>query len=209
MKAVVYDRYGPPDVLRIEDVTEPVPASDEVLIRIRATGVTRGDTHLRSGRPLVSRVQSGLRRPKRRILGHELAGEVEAVGAAVTEFAAGDRVFGALPSFALGTGAHAEYMCVPERFPLAHVPAGMSFEQAGGVGDGALLALNCLRPAGGLAGKRILVYGAARARSRRAASTCRRTDLRTSPCGSCTSGSATRRSCSSCLPECARRTSSF
>jgi NADPH:quinone reductase-like Zn-dependent oxidoreductase len=160
MKAVVYDRYGPPDVLRIEDVTEPVPASDEVLIRIRATGVTRGDTHLRSGRPLVSRVQSGLRRPKRRILGHELAGEVEAVGAAVTEFAAGDRVFGALPSFALGTGAHAEYMCVPERFPLAHVPAGMSFEQAGGVGDGALLALNCLRPAGGLAGKRILVYGA-------------------------------------------------
>jgi NADPH:quinone reductase-like Zn-dependent oxidoreductase len=138
----------------------PVPAPDEVLVRIRATGVTRGDTHLRSGRPFVSRIQSGLRRPKRRILGHELAGEVETVGAAVTEFEVGDHVFGALPSLALTTGAHAEYMCVPESFPLAHMPAGMSFEEAGGVGDGAMLALNCLRPAGRLEGKRILVYGA-------------------------------------------------
>ena len=123
-------------------------------------GVTRGDTHLRSGRPFVSRVQSGLRQPKRRILGHELAGEVEAVGAAVTEFEVGDRVFGALPSLALSTGAHAECMCVPESFPLTHIPAGLSFEEAGGVGDGALLALNCMRPAGRLEGKRILVYGA-------------------------------------------------
>ncbi len=131
-----------------------------MLVRVRATGVTRGDTHLRSGRPFVSRVQSGLRQPKRRILGHELAGEVEAVGAAVTEFEVGDRVFGALPSLALSTGSHAEYMCVLESFPLAHVPAGLSFEEAGGVGDGALLALNCLRPAGSLEGKRILVYGA-------------------------------------------------
>jgi NADPH:quinone reductase-like Zn-dependent oxidoreductase len=160
MKAVVHDRYGPPDVLRIEDVPKPVPASDEILVRVRATGVTRSDAHLRAGQPFVSRVLSGLLRPKRRILGHELAGEVEAVGAAVTEFEVGDRVFGALPYLALSTGAHAEYMCVPERFPLAHMPAGMSFEEAGGVGDGALLTLNVLRPAGGLEGKRILVYGA-------------------------------------------------
>ena len=160
MKAVVYDAYGPPEVLRIEDVPKPVPASDEVLVRIRATGVTRGDTHLRAGTPFVSRIQSGLRRPKRRVLGHELAGEVEAVGDAVTEFAVGDRVFGALPYLALTAGAHAEYMSVPERFPIAHVPAGLSFEEAGGVGDGALLTLNCLRPAGRLEGKRILVYGA-------------------------------------------------
>ena len=160
MKAVVHDRYGPPDVLRIEDVPKPVPAPDEVLVRIHATGVTRSDAHLRAGQPFVSRIQSGLRRPKRRILGHELAGQVEAVGAAVTEFAVGDRVFGAMPYLALSTGAHAEYMCIPERFPLAHMPAGMGFEEAGAVCDGALLTLNCLRPAGRLEGKRILVYGA-------------------------------------------------
>ena len=160
MKAVVHDRYGPPDVLRIEDVPKPAPAPDEILVRIRATGATRSDAHLRAGEPFVSRFHSGLLRPKRKILGHELAGEVEAVGAAVTEFEVGDRVFGALPYLALSTGAHAEYICVPERFPLAHMPAGMSFEEAGAVCDGALLTLSALRPAGGLEGKRILVYGA-------------------------------------------------
>jgi NADPH:quinone reductase-like Zn-dependent oxidoreductase len=160
MRAVVYERYGPPEVLRIEDVPKPEPAADEVLVRIRAAGVTRSDVHLRGGEPLVSRFQSGLLRPKRKILGHELAGEVEAVGAAVTEFAVGDRVFGALPYLALSSGAHAEYMCVSERFPLTDMPAGMSFEEAGAVGDGALLTLNCLRPAGRLEGKRVLVYGA-------------------------------------------------
>jgi NADPH:quinone reductase-like Zn-dependent oxidoreductase len=160
MKAVVYDRYGPPEVLRLEDVPKPVPAPDEVLVRIRATGVTRSDAHLRAGSPFVSRIGSGFRRPKRRILGGELAGEIEAVGAAVTEFAVGDRVFGALPYLALRTGAHAEFMSVPEKLPLAHMPAGMRFEEAGGVCDGALLTLNCLRPAGPLEGRRVLVYGA-------------------------------------------------
>ena len=150
MRAVVHDRYGAPEVLRIEDVPKPVPAPDEVLVRIHATGLTRSDAHLRAGTPFVSRIQSGLRRPKRRILGHELAGEVEAVGAAVTEFEVGDRVFGALPYLALSTGAHAEYMCIPERLPLAHMPAGLSFEEAGAVCDGALLALN-VPTAGGAA----------------------------------------------------------
>jgi NADPH2:quinone reductase len=160
VKAVVYERYGPPEVLRIEEVPKPVPAPDEILVRIRATGVTRSDAHLRSGDSVDGRFVSGFVRPKRKILGHELAGEVEAVGAAVTEFEVGDRVFGALPYLALSTGAHAEYMCVPERFPLAHMPDGTSFEEAGAVGDGALLTLNCLRPAGRLEGKRVLVYGA-------------------------------------------------
>ena len=160
MKAVVYDRYGPPDVLRVEDLPKPAPAADEILVRVRATGVTRSDAHLRAGEPFVSRFQSGLRRPKRKILGHELAGEVEAVGPAVTEFAAGDRVFGALPYLALEAGAHAEYICVPERFPLTQMPEGMSFEDAGAIADGVLLTLNGLRPAGRLDGKRILVYGA-------------------------------------------------
>jgi len=160
MKAVVYDRYGPPDVLRVEDVPKPAPAADEILVRVRATGITRSDAHLRAGEPFVSRFQSGLRRPKRKILGHELAGEVEAVGPAVTEFAVGDRVFGALPYLALEAGAHAEYICVPERFPLTQMPEGMSFEDAGAIADGVLLTLNGLRPAGRLDGKRILVYGA-------------------------------------------------
>ncbi len=160
MKAVVHDRYGPPEVLGIEDLPKPVPESDEVLVRIRASGVTRSDAHLRAGEPYVSRIGSGLLRPKRRVLGHELAGEIEAVGAAVSEFEVGDRVFGSLPYLALSTGAHAEYMCVPESFPLAHMPAAMSFEEAGAVCDGALLTLNALRPAAPLKGKRILVYGA-------------------------------------------------
>jgi len=160
VKAVVHDRYGPPEVLRIEDVPKPTPAPDEVLIRVRATGVTRSDTHLRAGEPSVGRLVSGLLRPKRRILGHELSGEVEAVGADATEFEPGDRVFGALPYLALTTGAHAEYICVPERFPIAHMPAGMAFEEAGAICDGAMLTLNVLRPAASLAGKRVLVYGA-------------------------------------------------
>jgi NADPH:quinone reductase-like Zn-dependent oxidoreductase len=160
VKAVVHDRYGPPDVLRIEEVPKPVPSADEILVRVRATGVTRSDTHARAGEPFVSRAMSGLRRPKRKILGHEFAGEVEAAGAAVTEFAAGDRVFGALPYLGLTAGAHAEYLCVAETAPVADMPAGLSFEEAGAVSDGVLLALNTLRPAGPLEGKRIVVYGA-------------------------------------------------
>jgi len=160
MRAVVHDRYGPPEVLRIEEVPKPVPAADEVLVRIRATGVTRADAELRAGAPYVARVQSGLRGPKRKILGHELAGEVEAVGESVTEFQVGDSVFGALPYLALSTGAHAEYMCIPERFPLSRMPAGLGFEEAGAVCDGVLLTMNSFKPARPLEGKRILVYGA-------------------------------------------------
>jgi NADPH:quinone reductase-like Zn-dependent oxidoreductase len=160
MRAVVHDRYGPPDVLRLEDVELPVPKDDEVLVKIHATGVTRSDAHLRAGTPRISRIQSGLRRPKRRILGHELAGEVEAIGRAVSEFEVGDRVFGALPYLTLTTGAHAEYICIPETSPIVPMPAGMSFEEAGAISDGAFLTLNCLHPAGDLSGKRVLVYGA-------------------------------------------------
>ena len=94
MRAVVHDRYGPPDVLRLEEVERPVPKDDEVLVRIHATTVNRTDCGLRSAEVFISRFVTGLRRPKRKILGMELAGEVEAVGAAVTEFAVGDEVFG-------------------------------------------------------------------------------------------------------------------
>jgi NADPH:quinone reductase-like Zn-dependent oxidoreductase len=160
MRAVIHDRYGPPDVLRLADVERPAPEPDEVLVRIRVTTVTRSDAHLRAGTPFVMRFQSGLRRPKRRILGHELAGVVEAVGADVTGLEVGDRVFGALPYLALRAGAHAEYMCIPASWPLAPIPEGMSFEQAAAVADGALLALNAYRPVEGLDTKDVLVYGA-------------------------------------------------
>jgi NADPH:quinone reductase-like Zn-dependent oxidoreductase len=155
MRAVVYDSYGPPDVLRLEDVERPVPNEDEVLVRIHATTVNRTDCGWRSAKPFFSRYFIGLRRPKRKILGSELAGVVEAVGAAVTEFQAGDHVFGVN-----GFGAHAEFVCMRESAPLAHKPAGMSFEDAAGVCDGVILALMGLRPAGLRSGKTILVYGA-------------------------------------------------
>ena len=119
MRAVVHDRYGPPEVLRLEDVARPVPKEDEVLVKVHATSVTRTDCGFRAAEPFFSRVFTGLLRPKRRILGMELAGEVEAVGAAVTEFEVGDEVFG------IRGGANAEYICVRESGVLAHKPAGI------------------------------------------------------------------------------------
>ena len=157
MKAVVHDRYGPPEVLRVEEVERPVPSDDEVLIRIRATTVNRTDCGLRRPHPFFVRAFSGIRRPKRRILGSELAGTVEAVGAAVREFAVGDEVFGVN---AAELGAHAEFACMREDAPLAHKPAGVSFEEAAAVCDGGILALSCLRMAEPCAGRRIAVYGA-------------------------------------------------
>ena len=135
MKAVVCDRYGPPEVLRLEDVERPVPDEDQILVRVRATTVNRSDCGRRSATPFFTRVFSGLRRPRWRIPGMEFAGEVEAVGAAVTEFEVGDHVFGVK-----GSGAHAEYMCVDESRPVAHKPAGLSFEEAASLPDGFIIA---------------------------------------------------------------------
>jgi NADPH:quinone reductase-like Zn-dependent oxidoreductase len=158
MKAVVYDRYGPPEVQRLEDVERPVPKEDEVLVKIRATTVTRTDCGIRAGKPILVRFFFGLRGPKQRILGTELAGEVEAVGAAVSEFAVGDHVFGSTAAFR--SGAHAEFICMPESAPLAHMPAGMTFEEAAAVSDGAILALMGLNSVHPQRGQTILVYGA-------------------------------------------------
>jgi NADPH:quinone reductase-like Zn-dependent oxidoreductase len=156
VRAVVQDRYGPPDVLRLEEVERPVPKDDEVLIRIRATTVTQTDTHARAAHPFFWRFFGGLRRPKWRTLGVELAGEVEAVGAAVSQFSVGDHVFGSPPGF----GAHAEFICLRESAPLAHKPAGLSFEEAAAVCDGAIQALSTLRTADVQEGQRIVIYGA-------------------------------------------------
>ena len=155
MRAVVYDRYGPPEVLRIEEVERPVPKDDEVLVSIHATTVTRTDCGLRSAEFFPSRFFTGLRRPNHGILGMELAGEIAAVGPAVSEFQIGDHVFGAR-----AYGAHAEFVCIRESAPLAHMPAGMTFEEAAAVCDGASLALACLRKTDLRKGRSILIYGA-------------------------------------------------
>jgi NADPH:quinone reductase-like Zn-dependent oxidoreductase len=156
MRAVVHDRYGPPDVLRLEDVERPVAKKDEVLVRIRATTVNRTDTGFRSAEFLVARVFTGLVRPRRKILGSEFAGVVEAVGASVTDFAVGDRVFGVNAK----GGAHAEFISLPESAPLAPMPNGVTYQEAAAVCDGAILALWVLRRMDLRKGQKILVYGA-------------------------------------------------
>ena len=155
MRAIVQDRYGPPSVLRLDDVPRPVPKDDEVLIRVRASTVTQSDTHVRAARPFFWRFLFGLRRPRWRTLGVEFSGEVEAVGAAVSEFSVGDPVFGTS-----WFGAHAEYICLRESAALARKPAGMSFEEAAAVCDGAMQALATLRAADVQAGQRVVIYGA-------------------------------------------------
>ena len=164
MKAVVYDRYGPPDVLRLADVERPVPNDDEVLVKIHATTVNRLDCHTREANRsgglaimLLSRLVSGPRRPRQPILGSEFAGEVETVGAAVKEFAVGDRVFG---ETGIGFGTWAEYTCMRESARIAHMPARASFEQAAAVSDGFLSAQWCLGPADVRKGQQVLIYGA-------------------------------------------------
>jgi NADPH:quinone reductase-like Zn-dependent oxidoreductase len=158
MRAVVHDRYGPPEVLRLEYVDRPTPKEDEVLIEIHATTVNRTDTHVRAANPFIWRLfGAGFRRPKQQVSGSELAGEVVAVGAAVTKFAPGDRVFG---TSGYRFGAHAEFICVPESGRIAHMPDGTTFEEAAATPDGALAALTSLRAVAPLEGKRIVVYGA-------------------------------------------------
>jgi NADPH:quinone reductase-like Zn-dependent oxidoreductase len=154
MKAVVHDRYGPPEVLRLEEVDRPHPADDEVLVRVQATTVTRTDCHMRAASPVIWRFLLGWRRPKRRILGLEFAGLVEDVGSAVTELSVGDRVFG------LRNGSHAEYVCVREAGLLAPIPEGLTFEEAAGVCDGMSQGIAGLRSGHVGPGTRLLVYGA-------------------------------------------------
>src|SRR5688500_2478459 len=159
MRAVVYDRYGPSDVSRLEDVERPVPKDGEILIRIHAAAVNRTDTGLRSAEYWISRFFTGLTKPKRkmRIPGTEFAGVVEEVGPAVSEFKVGDRVFGVSAKTA---GTHAEYLALPESEPVAHMPAGLSFEDAAAIPDGVVLALNVLRPADLERRKKVQIYGA-------------------------------------------------
>ncbi len=156
MRAVVQDRYGPPEVLRVEEVERPTPKDGEVLVRVRASTVSQTDTHVRGAHPPLWRLVGGLRGPRWRTLGVDFAGVVEVVGAGVTEFKADDEVFGLMRWL----GAHAEYVCVAENGPIAHKPAKLSFEEAAAVGDGAMQALATLRVGDVGKGSRVAIYGA-------------------------------------------------
>jgi NADPH:quinone reductase-like Zn-dependent oxidoreductase len=143
-------------VLRVDDVERPVPEDDEVLVRVYASTVTRGEAMgVRSKEYRFTRVLTGVRRPRKTFFGSEFAGRVEEVGPAVTKFQIGDEVFG------IQGGANAEYVAVRESGVIAQKPAELTYEEAAAIPDGSLLALSCLRPALPLAGKRVVVYGAA------------------------------------------------
>ncbi|TNF33298.1 MAG: NAD(P)-dependent alcohol dehydrogenase [Deltaproteobacteria bacterium] len=158
MKAIAYRTYGTPDVLHLEEVAIPTPAAHEIRIRVHAAAVSSADCTFRAGRDRMARMFTGLRRPKRPVLGTELAGVVEAIGDAVTRFAVGDAVYAATGD---DLGAHAEYVCVPEAGAVAHKPRNVDFAEAAALAEGTLTALPFLRDTAGLRpGQRVLVNGA-------------------------------------------------
>jgi NADPH:quinone reductase-like Zn-dependent oxidoreductase len=158
MKAVVYTEYGPPEVLHLKEVDKPILEDDEVLIKIHAAAITAGDVIVMKGEPLVTRLMTGLLKPKNTIPGKEMSGRVEAVGGNVTQFQPGDEVYGDLS--VAGWGAFAEYVSVPES-AIALKPANLTFEQSAAVPESALVALQALRDKGKIQpGQKVLINGA-------------------------------------------------
>ena len=162
MKAIVYHQYGAPDVLQLQTVEKPVPNGNEVLVKVHATTVTAADTRVRSFTVprsiwLPARIALGVRKPKNKILGAELAGEIESVGKEVKRFKQGDLVFAAtLPNF----GAYAEYKCLPEDVAISLKPSNLTDEEAAALPIGGRAALHYLRKANIQSGQNVLVYGA-------------------------------------------------
>jgi NADPH:quinone reductase-like Zn-dependent oxidoreductase len=157
MKASIYTKYGPPEVLSIQEIAQPVPKENEVLIKIHASSVNRTDCGFRSAEYVISRLFSGIFKPKRPVLGNEFAGVVEAIGSSVTNFNIGDRVFGYNDT---QFGAHAEYMCTPADGAIAIMPDQMSFQEGATMCEGGHYALCDIRAAKVTAGQEVLVYGA-------------------------------------------------
>ena len=163
MKAIICTKYGPPEVLQLKEVEKPTPKDNEILIKIYATTVTAGDTRMRAFRVPLSfwipaRLALGLTKPKKNILGMELAGEIEAVGQAVTKFKPGDHVFASITEY--GFGGYAEYKCLPEDSLLTLKSDNITDEEAVTIPVGARTALYFLREANIQPGHKILIYGA-------------------------------------------------
>ncbi|GAA0728413.1 NAD(P)-dependent alcohol dehydrogenase [Aquimarina litoralis] len=166
MKAIVYEKYGPPEVLKIKDIDKPKPKDDEILVKIHSATVTSGDVRLRSSDfpPLFwlpARLIFGLFKPKKKILGHELAGIVEEIGKNVTEFNVGDSVFGTTTM--LNTGSYAEYICLPQKWKNGVVglkPENLSYQEAAALPIGAMTAIYLLEKANLKSGQNVLIYGA-------------------------------------------------
>ena len=157
MRAIVHTIYGPPEVAKVMEVPKPAPKSNEVLVKVHASTVNRTDSGFRSAEYFVSRMWSGLFRPKHQTLGCEFAGVVEATGEGVTDFKVGDRVFG----FNDATfGGHAEFLTIPESWAIAVMPGNATFAQAAAISEGAHYALNNIRASKIKKGQHAMVYGA-------------------------------------------------
>ncbi|HLF36107.1 MAG TPA: NAD(P)-dependent alcohol dehydrogenase [Cyclobacteriaceae bacterium] len=157
MKAIIYTKYGPPEVVQLAETAKPVPSDNEVIVKIHAATVNRTDCGFRSANYFIVRFFSGLFRPKNKILGCEFAGEIESVGSKVTSFKPGNKVFGYNDA---RFGAHAEYMIVAEDDPIAIMPENISFEEAAPITEGAHYALCDIRAAKITNGQKAMVYGA-------------------------------------------------